>query len=55
VTEMKENPFEEPVEFDVESAEQTEDPENNESALARAEEELAKHGCKPRWTTSGNA
>jgi len=43
VTEMKENPFEEPVEFDVESAEQTEDPENNESALARAEEELAKH------------
>ena len=43
MTEMKENPFEEPVECDVESAEQTEDPENNESALARAEEELAKH------------
>ena len=41
--EMKENPFEEPVEFDVESAELTEDPENNDSALARAEEDLAKH------------
>jgi molecular chaperone GrpE len=43
VTDMKENPFEEPVEFEVESAEQAEQPENNDSALARAEEELAKH------------
>jgi molecular chaperone GrpE len=43
VTDMKENPFEEPVEFEVESAEQAEEPENNDSALARAEEELAKH------------
>jgi molecular chaperone GrpE len=43
VTDMKENPFEEPVEFEVESAEQAEQPENNGSALARAEEELAKH------------
>ena len=43
MTDMKENPFEEPVEFEVESAEQIEDPENNESALARAEEDLAKH------------
>jgi molecular chaperone GrpE len=43
VTEMKENPFEEPVEFEVESVEQTEDPENADSALARAEEDLAKH------------
>lgn len=43
MTEMKENPFEEPVEFDVESAELTEDPENNDPALARAEEDLAKH------------
>ena len=43
MTEMKENPFEEPVEFDVESAEQTEEPENADSALARAEEDLAKH------------
>jgi len=43
VTEMKENPFEEPVEIDVESAEQAEDPENIDSALARAEEDLAKH------------
>ena len=41
--EMKENPFEEPVEIDVESAEQAEDPENIDSALARAEEDLAKH------------
>jgi len=43
VTDMKENPFEEPVEFEVESAEQAEDTENNGSALARAEEELARH------------
>ena len=43
MTEMKENPFEEPVEFDVESAEPTKDPENNDPALARAEEDLAKH------------
>ena len=46
MTEMKENPFEEPVEIEVESAEQAEDPENPEntdSALARAEEDLAKH------------
>ena len=43
MTEMKENPFEEPVEIDVESAEQAEDPENIDSALARAEEDLAKH------------
>ena len=43
MTEMKENPFEEPVEFDVESAELTEGLENNDSALARAEEDLAKH------------
>ena len=43
MTEMKENPFEEPVEFDVESAELTKDPENNDPALARAEEDLAKH------------
>ena len=43
MTEMKENPFEEPVEFDVESAEPTKDPENDDPALARAEEDLAKH------------
>ena len=43
MTEMKENPFEEPVEIDVESAEQAEDSENIDSALARAEEDLAKH------------
>ena len=43
MSEMKENPFEEPVEFDVESAELTEDPDNNDPALARAEEDLAKH------------
>jgi molecular chaperone GrpE len=43
VTDMKENPFEEPMEFDVESAEQAEDSKNNDSALARAEEDLAKH------------
>ena len=43
MTEMKENPFEEPMEFDVESAELAEDPESNDSALANAEEELARH------------
>ena len=43
MTEMKENPFEEPLEIDVESAELTEDPDNNDPALARAEEDLAKH------------
>ena len=43
MTDIKENPFEEPVEFDVEAAELTEDPENADSALAQAEEDLAKH------------
>jgi len=43
VTDIKENPFEEPVEFDVGSAELAEGPENDDSALARAEEDLAKH------------
>jgi len=43
VTDMKENPFEEPVEFEVESAGDTESPEDSESELARVEEELARH------------
>ena len=43
MTDMKENPFEEPMEFDVDSAELAEDPESNDSALANAEEELARH------------
>ena len=43
MTDKKENPFEEPMEFDIGSATETEIPEPNELALARAEEELAKH------------
>jgi molecular chaperone GrpE len=43
VTDKKENPFEEPMEFDIESATETEIPEPDDLALARAEEELAKH------------
>lgn len=43
MTDMKENPFEEPIEFDVDSAEEAQAPENTDSALTRAEEDLAKH------------
>jgi molecular chaperone GrpE len=43
VTEKKENPFEEAVEFELESAEPAESPEPAESELARAEQDLAKH------------
>jgi molecular chaperone GrpE len=40
---MKENPFEEPIEIEVESAGDTEIPASSDSDLARAEEELARH------------
>jgi len=43
VTEKMDNPFEEPVEIDVVSADETDDTESGDSALARAEEELARH------------
>jgi molecular chaperone GrpE len=43
VTEKTENPFEEPLEIDVVSADEADDTESGESALARAEEELARH------------
>jgi molecular chaperone GrpE len=43
VTDTKENPFEEPVESVVESPEQDETPEQADSALARAEEDIARH------------
>ena len=43
MTDKKENLFEEPVEFEVETAEVAESPEPTESELARAEEDLAKH------------
>jgi len=43
VSKKKENPFEETVEFDVESVELSEEPEQDDSTLARVEEDLAKH------------
>jgi len=43
VTEKMENPPEEPVETDVATADEEEGLENGESALAMAEEELARH------------
>ena len=46
VTDKKENPFEEPVEIEVEQPEQPEQletAEDNDAALARVEEDLAKH------------
>ena len=43
MTDKKDNPFEEPVEFEIESAEETKVPEPDESEPAGAEEELAKH------------
>ena len=43
MTEKNQNPFEEPVEIDVTTTDEEEVPENGESALARAEEELARH------------
>ena len=43
MTDKKENPFEEPVEFEVETAEVTAATESDDPVLARAEEDLAKH------------
>lgn len=47
MTDKKENPFEQPVEFDVETAAQAEVPEQpdagEDSELAKAEQELARH------------
>jgi molecular chaperone GrpE len=43
VTEKMESPIEEPVDIPVEPDVEADDPEPGESALARAEEELARH------------
>ena len=43
VTDKKDNPFEEPVEFDIETNDETEVVEELDSELAQAEEEIAKH------------
>jgi molecular chaperone GrpE len=43
VTNKKENPFEEPVEFDIGADEETGNPEEIDSELAQAEAELARH------------
>lgn len=43
VTDKKDNPFEEPVEIDVEMAEEPGMPESTDEALLKAEEELARH------------
>lgn len=43
MTEKMENPFEEPVELDVEAAEEPVEQDSVEAALSEAEQELAKH------------
>ncbi len=43
MSEKTENPFEEPVEIEIDSADQADDPEPGDSALEKAEEELARH------------
>jgi molecular chaperone GrpE len=43
VTDKKDNPFEEPIEFDIETNDETEVVEELDSELAQAEEEIAKH------------
>jgi molecular chaperone GrpE len=43
VTDKKDNPFEEPVEFDIDTNEENEVVKEIDSELAQAEEELAKH------------
>lgn len=43
VTDKKDNPFEEPIEFDIETNGEEEVAEELDSELARAEEELARH------------
>lgn len=43
VTDKKENPFEEPVEFDIGAKEEAENPDEVDSELAQAEDELARH------------
>src|SRR5210317_1825327 len=43
VTDKMENPFEEPVEMDVDMAEEPDMPETTDEALLKAEEELARH------------
>jgi len=43
VTDIKDNPFEEPVEFDIEANEAAEAPGELDSELAQAEQELARH------------
>jgi molecular chaperone GrpE len=43
VTDKKDNPFEEPIEFEIETNEEEEIVEELDSELAQAEEELARH------------
>lgn len=43
MTDKKDNPFEQPVEFDIETNDRTEAVEEFDSELAQAEEEIAKH------------
>lgn len=43
MTDKMENPFEEPVEMDVDMAEEPDMPETTDEALLKAEEELARH------------
>lgn len=43
MTDIKDNPFEEPIEFDIETNDETEVVEELDSELAQAEEEIAKH------------
>lgn len=43
MTDIKDNPFEEPVEFDIEANEAAEAPGELDSELAQAEQELARH------------
>jgi molecular chaperone GrpE len=43
VTDKKDNPFEEPIEFEIETNEEEESVEELDSELAQAEEELARH------------